>query len=198
MRVSTVTFTQPEWLGSWLAGRAQPGDDGERLAEVLALTAETVARGSGGPFAAIVYDERDGSRLGAAVNTVVANATALAHAETSALALAQQRLGHFSLDFAEGPQALLVTSSSPCTMCLGAIAWSGVRRVLFCTTREDVEAIGFDEGPVTGRWRQQLAVRGIQVQGPRCQQAGRRILQQYLQAGGAVYNGHADSQSSIE
>lgn len=191
MRPSTVAFSQPDWLDAWLAARGVPADDSGRLAEVLALTAETVSRGSGGPFAAIVYDERDGRRLGVAVNTVVFNATALAHAETSALALAQQGVGQFSLDYAGGPHALLVTSSAPCTMCLGAIAWSGVRRVLFCTTREDVEAIGFDEGPVTGRWRQQLAARGIAVQGPRCQRRGRAVLQAYQQSGGTVYNGTA-------
>ena len=192
MQGATVVFSQPDWLPGWLESRELPRDDSERMVEVLALTTETVSRGSGGPFAAIVYDERDGRRLGVAVNTVVASATALAHAETSALALAQQALGQYSLDYPGGPNALLVTSSAPCTMCLGAIAWSGVRRVLFSTTREDVEAIGFDEGPVTGRWRQQLAQRGIQVLGPRRQQAGRLVLKQYAQAGGAVYNGSAE------
>lgn len=187
---STVTFIQPDWLAGWLANRAMPADDQARLREVIALAYETVLRGSGGPFAAIVYDQLTGARLGAAVNTVVASCTALAHAETSALALAQQSLGQFSLQFADGPQALLVTSSAPCTMCLGAIAWSGVRRVLFATTRQDVEAIGFDEGPATPRWRQELGRRGIEVQGPRLRRQGQQVLAAYQQQQGKIYNAH--------
>lgn len=188
MGKTTISIRQPDWLPAWLAGRALPTSDRTRLEEVLALTEEGVRRGSGGPFAAIVYDQRSGARLGVAVNTVVANSTALAHAETSALALAQQALGSFSLAIEDGPDALLVTSSAPCTMCLGAIAWSGVSRVLFASTRADVEAIGFDEGPLTPRWRAQLAARGIRVEGPRCRNRATAVLRAYQQRQGQVYN----------
>lgn len=190
MRDTGICIRQPDWLPRWLATRALPGSDRERLEEVLALTEESVRRGSGGPFAAIVYDQRNGARLGVAVNTVVANCTALAHAETSALALAQQQLGCFSLAFTGGPDALLVTSSAPCTMCLGAIAWSGVSRVLFASTRRDVEAIGFDEGPQTPRWRAQLAARGVRVDGPRCRARARQVLMLYSREHGEIYNAH--------
>ena len=188
MSETTFSIRQPDWLAAWLAGRALPVSDRERLGEVLALTEESVRRGSGGPFAAIVYDQRSGARLGVAVNTVVANSTALAHAETSALALAQQAQGSFTLAFEGGPEALLVTSSAPCTMCLGAIAWSGVSRVLFASTRGDVEAIGFDEGPLTPRWRAQLGARGIRVDGPRCRARAKAVLRDYLQTQGEIYN----------
>jgi len=188
MSETTISIRQPAWLPAWLAGRTLPASDRERLEEVLALTEESVRRGSGGPFAAIVYDQRSGARLGVAVNTVVASSTALAHAEASALALAQQALGSFSLAFDGGPDALLVTSSAPCTMCLGAIAWSGVSRVLFASTRNDVEAIGFDEGPLTPRWRAQLSARGIRVEGPRCRVRTAAILRVYQQQQGEIYN----------
>lgn len=187
--MAEVILRQPDWLSDWLGSRPLPISDMERLQEVLALTEEAVLRDSGGPFAAVVYDQRTGRRLGAAVNTVVANAAALAHAETQALSLAQQALGQFSLDYPGGPDAVLVTSSAPCTMCLGAIAWSGVTGVLFSTTRSDVEKIGFDEGPVTGRWRAQLADRNIQVSGPRQQARGRQVLALYQTRRGHIYNG---------
>ena len=190
MALSVVTLKQPDWLAPWMAQQPLPDGDDARLAEVLALAMENVRRGGGGPFAAIVYDRASGARLGEAVNTVIPNHTALAHAETSALALAQQRLQQFSLDFDGGPAAQLVTSSAPCTMCLGAIAWSGVVEVLFSTTRADVERIGFDEGPVTGRWRQQLRQRGIGVKGPRLRRQGRAVLDAYHQRAGVIYNGH--------
>ncbi|MDF1822625.1 MAG: nucleoside deaminase [Alcanivoracaceae bacterium] len=187
-----VTLHQPVWLESWLHHRPAATDDSQRLREVLAMAEENVVRETGGPFAAAVYDQLSGERLSAAVNTVVRNCTALAHAETMALGLAQQRLQHFSLDYAGGPEVLLVTSSAPCTMCLGAIAWSGVRRVLFSTTRAEVEAIGFDEGPATPRWRSELKKRGIDVSGPRLRRQGQAVLAAYQAHQGAVYNGPAE------
>ena len=184
-----VIIDQPHWVESWLHQQTAPADDRGRLAEVLALAEENVQRQTGGPFAAAVYDLLSGERLSAAVNTVVRNCTALAHAETSALALAQQRLHQHSLSFEDGPDALLVTSSVPCTMCLGAIAWSGVTRVIFSTTRKDVEAIGFDEGPPSPRWRSELNKRGVLVRGPLLRKQGLAVLAKYAALGGAVYNG---------
>lgn len=192
MTAGILVLKQPDWLAGWLSHRPLPSDDGGRLQEVLALTEETILRNSGGPFAAIVYDQRDGRRLGAAVNTVAANSAALAHAETQALSLAQQALEQFSLDYDGGPDAVLVTSSAPCTMCLGAIAWSGVHRVLFASTRQDVEAIGFDEGPATPRWRSELAKRDIIVSGPRMRRRGQQLLEEYVRHQGRVYNGRRE------
>lgn len=184
-----VIIDQPHWLESWIHHQPAPADDRGRLAEVLALAEENVQRQSGGPFAAAVYDLISGERLSAAVNTVVRNCTALAHAETIALALAQQRLHHHSLTFEQGPAALLVTSSVPCTMCLGAIGWSGITRLVYSTTRKDVEAIGFDEGPPSPRWRAELEKRGVQIRGPLLRKRGQAILARYADLGGAVYNG---------
>ena len=76
-------------------------------------------------------------------------------------------------------------------MCLGAIAWSGVKRVLFSTTRADVEQIGFDEGPPSPRWRSELRKRGIEVAGPRLRAQGQAVLAAYQAHQGAVYNGPA-------
>lgn len=186
-----VIIEQPHWLESWLHHQPAPQDDRGRLGEVLALADENVQRQTGGPFAAAVYDLISGERLSAAVNTVVRNCTALAHAETVALALAQQRLHHHTLHFEQGPDALLVTSSVPCTMCLGAIAWSGITRMVYSTTRGDVEKIGFDEGPPSPRWRAELVRRGVQVRGPLLRRRGQKILEKYASLGSPVYNGRA-------
>lgn len=180
-----LRIVQPAWLAAFVAGRALPVDDDARLAEVLALAGENVARGTGGPFAAVVYDEASGERLACAVNTVVANRCALAHAEAIALGLAQQASGAWSL---AGRPCLLVSSAEPCGMCLGAITWGGVSRLLYASSRADVESLGFDEGPRPASWRRALAVRGIVVAGPRQRAAGRRVLSAYRSAGGTIYN----------
>jgi tRNA(Arg) A34 adenosine deaminase TadA len=184
---TTIRLTQPTWLEDWLC-RPAPASDESRIEEVLALAREHVERGSGGPFAAAVYDLRTGERLSAALNTTIDSHCAAAHAELQALSLAQQRIGCHTL---EAVPCVLVSSSAPCTMCLGAIAWSGVRRLVFATSRKDVEAIGFDEGPATPRWRQELCRRGIDVRGPLLQNKGQAILQLYLERGGPIYNGPA-------
>jgi tRNA(Arg) A34 adenosine deaminase TadA len=184
---TTIRLTQPAWLEDWLR-RPAPANDESRIEEVLALAREHVERGSGGPFAAAVYDLRTGQRLSAALNTTIDSHCAAAHAELQALSLAQQRIGCHTL---EAIPCVLVSSSAPCTMCLGAIAWSGVRRLVFATNRKDVEAIGFDEGPATPRWRQELCRRGIGVRGPLRRRHGQAILQLYLERGGPIYNGPA-------
>ena len=182
MIATEIHLRQPDWLSDWLQ---QPAPDSERgrLGEVLALAGENISRNGGGPFAAAVYALDTGERLSAAVNTVVSNHCAAAHAELQALSLAQQAIGKHSL---AGRGCVLVSSSAPCTMCLGAIAWSGVQALVFATTRTDVEKIGFDEGPKTPAWRRQLQQRGISVRGPLLQRQGQAVLARYK---GPVYNG---------
>lgn len=183
---TVLQIAQPAWLGGFVAARAVPSDDAGRLSEVLALAAANVAQGTGGPFAAAVYDEATGERLACAVNVVVPQRCALAHAETMALALAQQALGQFSL---AGRACVLASSAEPCAMCFGALCWSGATRLLFAASRADVEAAGFDEGPRPARWRQALAARGIAVSGPLRRAAARQLLADYAAGGGRVYNG---------
>jgi tRNA(Arg) A34 adenosine deaminase TadA len=185
MPQTEIRLRQPDWLSDWLQ-RPAPDTEQDRLAEVLALASENIRHNSGGPFAAAVYALDTGERLAAAVNTVVSNHCAAAHAELQALSLAQQSLGNHTL--AERG-CVLVSSSAPCTMCLGAIVWSGVQALVFATTRTDVEKIGFDEGPRTPRWRQQLEARGISVRGPLMQRQGQRVLSLYEKREGAIYNG---------
>ena len=187
---TTILLTQPTWLEAWLRRPSPPDDDESRIEEVLALAREHVEQGSGGPFAAAVYDLRTGQRLSAALNTTIESHCAAAHAELQALSLAQQRIECHTL---EAAPCVLVSSSAPCTMCLGAIAWSGVRRLVFATNRKDVEAIGFDEGPPTPRWRHELKRRGIAVRGPLRRRRGQAILQLYLDRGGPIYNGPASA-----
>ncbi|TVP84895.1 MAG: nucleoside deaminase [Thioalkalivibrio sp.] len=183
---TVIRLQQPAWLRHWLRRPVPAADDRERLEEVLELARAQVEQDGGGPFAAAVYREDTRERLGAAVNTAIASHCAAAHAELQALSLAQQRVGSHTL---AALPCVLVSSSAPCTMCLGAIAWSGVRRLIFSTPRQDVEAIGFDEGPATPRWRRELQRRGIAVRGPLLRRQGQAILQRYVERGGPIYNG---------
>ena len=79
------------------------------------------------------------------------------------------------------------TSAQPCSQCFGAIPWSGVEAMEFGASRDDVEAIGFDEGPCPENWRQMLENRNIRVFGPILQAEAAAVLQEYARSGGNLY-----------
>jgi len=105
-----------------------------------------------------------------------------------AISIAQQMLGHYDLSSEETPSYELVTSTAPCAMCLGAIPWSGVRRVICGARDEDVRSIGFDEGTKPQNWVLSLETRGITVIQDVLREEARKVLSQYRELGGVIYN----------
>jgi len=97
-------------------------------------------------------------------------------------------LGHYDLSSEETPSYELVTSTAPCAMCLGAIPWSGVRRVICGARDEDVRSIGFDEGTKPQNWVLSLETRGITVIQDVLREEARKVLSQYRELGGVIYN----------
>ena len=189
-----VTLKLPAWVKRFLRG--QPAllprvEDRMRL--VVELARRNVARGTGGPFAAAVYELKTGRLIAAGVNVVVPATCSLAHAEMMALALAQRALGRRDLGERRHPACELVTSVEPCAMCLGATPWSGVRR-LVCGARDgDARAAGFDEGDKPANWVQKLRARGIDVERDVCRADAARVLGDYQAVGGVIYNGRGIS-----
>ncbi len=68
-----------------------------RMRLAIRLAAENIARESGGPFGAAVFERDSGRVVSAGVNLVVPSCCSLAHAEAVALALAQRALGTHDL-----------------------------------------------------------------------------------------------------
>jgi len=178
----------PAWVGeAAVAGRAFR-DDQDKMALVIRLAGENVARGAGGPFGAAVFEIGSGRVVAAGVNRVVQGSNCVLHAEIVALMFAQQRVGSFTLRSPGRPAHELVTSCEPCAMCLGATLWSGVRRLVIGAEREDAMAVGFEEGPVFAESYAYIAERGVEtVRGVRRAEAA-RLLRAYRDAGGLVYN----------
>jgi tRNA(Arg) A34 adenosine deaminase TadA len=104
-----------------------------------------------------------------------------------AIGTAQQKTGSFDL----GPDCELFTSTAPCAMCLGAIPWSGVRRVVCAARDEDARAIGFDEGAKINDWTNTLKERGIDVRTDFMRTEGKAVLVMYGSQGGKIYNGRS-------
>lgn len=190
MLATTLTVSLPPWVRE--VDRPAPlAHLTDRMEFVLDLAMGNVDRGTGGPFAAAVFEQDSGRLVSVGVNRVVPENTSLAHAEVLAIGLAQSSLRTYDLGGPSRPRLQLVSSSQMCAMCLGAVVWSGVGEVAYSTTSGDVVAtLGFDEGPTPPDYSHQLALRGISVVAGVMRDEGLEVLRRYVKSGGIVYNAH--------
>lgn len=180
-----ICVTLPDWIAGIALPGAAYGSDEEKMEVALSLARENVRRG-GGPFGAAVFNRATGRLVAGGVNLVLASGLSLFHAEVTAIAAAQKIVGGYSLDVDGGHE--LFTSSEPCAMCLGAIFWSGARRIVFGAPGEAARAIGFDEGPVFDQTWDYVRRAGIEVaSGVLAEKCG-DVLRLYQQSGGVIYN----------
>jgi tRNA(Arg) A34 adenosine deaminase TadA len=182
-----LSFVLPRWATSPLEGLGPLPDVEARMALVLQLAEATVANSSGGPFAAALFTLGEGRLIAAGVNLVLATRAPVAHAEIVAIALAGSRLG--THDLAQAGPIELVTSCEPCAMCMGALPWAGVSRVVCGARDEDARAVGFDEGDKHPDWPDRLRARGIEVVRDVGREEAAEILRRYADGGGVIYNG---------
>ena len=184
-----LTITLPAWLVALARATPPCRTDEEQVALAITLAAQNVARGTGGPFGAAVFEADTGRLVAAGVNLVEPQANAMLHAEVVALMFAQQAARSFTL--ASPPLSVshvLATSCAPCALCVGAVHWSGVSRVLAGATRDDAMAIGFDEGPVFPASIAYLEARGVVYREGLHRDTARAVLLEYQAAGGTRYN----------
>ncbi len=182
-----VEIVVPGWLDRRLDEESLLPTRPEQMRFVIGLARANVREGTGGPFAAAVVEHSSGRVVSAGVNLVMPLGNCTAHAEMVAIELAERAVGEYDLG-AGGREHDLVSSVEPCAMCLGAIVWSGVSG-LVCGGRDaDARAIGFDEGPKTADWVDQLECRGIGVERDVLRPEAVAVLQEYARSGGVIYN----------
>jgi len=187
----TFTLRLPDWVAAFIADpqRCYPTVE-ERMELAIALARRNVETSTGGPFGAAVFELDSGRLVAPGINLVVPSGCSTAHAEIVALTLAQQQTGCYRLGM-DGRRYELVSSTEPCAMCLGAIPWSGVVRLVCGARDEDARAIGFDEGAKPVRWIGELEKRGIEVIRDVRREEATAVLRRYRDAGGEIYNGTA-------
>jgi tRNA(Arg) A34 adenosine deaminase TadA len=197
MEYSKLVLCLPDWVGQFLAGAERIFTSvEERMRLVITLSRLNIEHGTGGPFGAAVFEQETGRLVAPGVNMVIPANCSIAHAEIVSISIAQQVLGHYDLSGEEMPSAVghplreyeLVTSTAPCAMCLGAIPWSGVRRVICGARDEDARSIGFDEGTKPLNWVSSLETRGITIIQDVLREEARKVLSQYYESGGVIYN----------
>lgn len=112
-------------------------DDKKFLRKAIEIANYGIKKGCG-PFGAVI--SKDGRIIAESNNKVILNSDPTAHAEILAIREAAGFLRKHDLD-----GCILYTSCEPCPMCLGAIYWSGIKRVVYASDRRDAAIAGFDD-----------------------------------------------------
>src|SRR5262245_58665748 len=107
------------------------------MQEAIAKAKEGIAAGQA-PFGAVIV--RQGVVVAAAHNTVWLDLDPTAHAEVNAIRRAARLLNTVFLNDCD-----MFTTCEPCPMCLAAIHWSRIRRVVWGATIADAAVAGFHE-----------------------------------------------------
>ena len=130
--------------------------DREFMQMAIDISIDNVANG-GGPFGAVIA--RDGEVIATGTNRVTANNDPTAHAEVSAIRTACAKEQCFKL---EG--CTCYTSCEPCPMCLSALYWAGVERIVYGNTKDDAKTINFDDSFIYDEIAKPYALRAIPCQ----------------------------------
>lgn len=191
MLLAQVHLTLPAWVHDAVDTSRVFASDADKVAFAIDLSRRNVEHASGGPFGAAVFGPDD-RIVAVGVNRVLPHACSLAHAETMAYMLAQQRTQRARLnEDASGTRVgpyTLATSAQPCCQCYGATVWAGVDRLLIGARADDVETLTeFDEGPLPADWIGELERRGIEVVLDIERDAACEVLRTYGQGGGGRY-----------
>ena len=185
---SVVLVDIPDWIGDVVDWGKVHTTDEDRMRLAIELARQNVLRGTGGPFGAAIFERSTGALLSAGVNSVVRLNNSTLHAEMLAIVMAQHRIGSYTL--AGSPQASyeLFSSCDPCAMCLGAVLWSGLRRMVTGADRDDATALSFEEGPVFPQSYTYLEERGVAITRSVLRLEAAAVLELYRRQGGQIYN----------
>jgi len=113
-------------------------NDKKYLSQAVQLAQNKSADGKNGPFGAVITQEDEIISKG--WNQVVQNQDPTAHAEIIALRKACEELDRHDLS-----NCVIYSSCEPCPMCLSAIYWARLKKVVFAADKHEAAQIGFDD-----------------------------------------------------
>lgn len=155
---------------SQVSAVAAPSEDKKKfMEEATRLAIESVEKGWGGPFGAVIV--KDGEIIGRGQNRVLLTGIPVFHAEITAIMDASARLNPKALlgsDYGAGTILEMIPreagspdpvperakmlkgceiyiNGAPCPMCMSAIYWSRIDHLYFAASLKDTSAIGFDD-----------------------------------------------------
>lgn len=118
--------------------KAVDKDDAYFLDWAIRLSEKSLSEAQGGPFGAVIV--KDGEVIAEGWNEVTSTFDPTAHAEMQAIRKAAAKLNQFHLQ-----GAVIYSSCEPCPMCLSAIYWAQISKVVYANTRDQAEQIGFSD-----------------------------------------------------
>ena len=148
---------------------ALDADKSKFMEEATRLATESVVKGWGGPFGAVIV--KDGEIIGRGQNRVLLTGCPVYHAEVTAIIDASNRLNPKALlgsDYGRGTMLEMIPrppgspdlvperarmlkgceiyiNGAPCPMCMSAIYWSRIDHLYFAASLEDTNKIGFSD-----------------------------------------------------
>jgi tRNA(Arg) A34 adenosine deaminase TadA len=188
MKMPVVKIDLPSWVKSFVDWDKQYSSDEEKMSLAINLALENVLQSTGGPFGAVIFDSNSGKVLSVGTNQVLRQNNSVLHAEVITIMMGQAALKSFNLNFQGTTPYELFTSCEPCCMCLGAVLWSGLSRIVCAATKDDASEIGFDEGPVYENSYEYLESRGIEVKRQMMTADAVKVFDLYKEKGGIIYN----------
>lgn len=107
------------------------------LRQAVEIAKQNIEKG-GGPFGAIIV--KDNEVVAQCGNSVTNDNDPTAHAEVNCIRSACKNLNTFDLS-----GCVIYSSCEPCPMCLSAIYWARLDRLVYAATRQDAAGAGFDD-----------------------------------------------------
>jgi tRNA(Arg) A34 adenosine deaminase TadA len=132
-------------------------NDEDLMRLAIRKTQEGIAAGQT-PFAAVLA--KGGAVVAATYNTVWLTCDPTAHAEVNCIRAAAAALETIDLSGCE-----LFSTTEPCPMCLSAIHWAKITRVVFGATIADAAAAGFYELHVDAKMLAEMGRSHLCVEG---------------------------------
>ena len=120
--------------------------------ELSIKSAETI----GGPFGCVIV--KDNKIISEGSNKVTSTNDPTAHGEIVAIREACLKLNTFNLSGCE-----LYSTCEPCPMCLSAIYWSHIDKIIYANTRDDAKNIDFDDSFIYSEINKKIGDRKIQM-----------------------------------
>ena len=185
-----ITLSMPDWVTRELSRYPKYLITHEdRMRMIIHFSRLNFEYGTGGPFAAGVFEQNTGKLISVGVNIVVPSNCSSAHAEIMVLSIAQKELETFDLGGPDMVSHELVANWRPCAMCYGAVLWSGVRSLVIAGSGKELEKItGFDEGPIHPDWKKELKKHKINLTDNVLSKEACEVFHAFTESNSFVYN----------
>lgn len=126
----------------------------------------------GGPFGAIIVENN--AIISESGNKVRLINDPTAHAEIEAIRIACKKKNSYTLE-----NCTIYSSCEPCPMCLGAIYWAKISKIIFASSRHDAAIGGFDDNKIYVELSKKIKERDIttiQIQSEEAQEVFKKWM----------------------